>query len=121
MLIHNNLDLNNFRYNGNSYLTGWEKSKIDLPIYDLIDIYKRYYNILDFDIILKRYQKRYPLSTDELKLLFIIISIPEKIDFTSDELDNVKRVKHLINSLDKSDRLIRPFYINKEKKENPVK
>lgn len=108
--IHNNLDLNHLISNSNPYLISWNKSKLDLPIYDLYNLYQKYYKITDFDILLNNYQKRYPLRNEELKLLFIKISIPEKIEFENDEYENIQKVKDVLESLNKGDKLIRPFY-----------
>ena len=35
VVVHNNLDLDHFLKGKNNYLISWDKSKIDLPIYDL--------------------------------------------------------------------------------------
>lgn len=108
--IHNNLELDHLVRGSNPYLVSWEKSKVDLPIFDLLDLYDRYYQKTDFDILLNNYQKRYPLKNEELKLFFIKISIPEKIEFDSDEFENTRRVKKVLEMLNKGDKLIRPYY-----------
>lgn len=111
--IHNNLELDHLVRGSNPYLISWNKSKVDLPIYDLYGLYEKYYQKTDFDILLNNYQKRYPLSKEELKLFFIKISIPKKIEFQTDELENTKEVKRLLEFLNKSDKLIRPYYEKK--------
>ena len=108
--IHNNLELSHLLRNDNSYLISWEKSKVDLPIYDIYNLYRKYYKLTDFDVLLNNYQKRYPLKEEEIKLLFIKISIPFKIEFTKDEFSNTKKVKDLLESLTRGDKLIRPYY-----------
>ena len=110
--IHNNLDLNHLISSSNPYLISWGRSKVDFPFYDLISLYKKYYLDTDFSILLDNYQKRYPLNPEELKLFFIEISIPEKLEFLENEFDNTKKVKHLLETLDKGDKLIRPYYDN---------
>ena len=35
VVLHNNLDLSHFLRNSKSYLISWDKSKIDIPIFDL--------------------------------------------------------------------------------------
>ena len=112
--IHNNLSLEHLLYNENPYLISWNKSRIDIPIYDLINLYKKYYNEIDFKVLLTTYQKRYPLNTEELKLFFIMISIPNKINFTNDEYENVIKVKETIEYLNESDKLIKPYYTQKK-------
>lgn len=118
VLIHNNLDLSHVLYNKNPYLISWSNSKIDIPIYDLVSLYNNYYNSTDFSILLNNYQRKYPLSKEELKLFFIMISIPLKIEFTNDEIKNIRLVKNVINRINIGDKLIRPYY---ETKENSVK
>ena len=108
--IHNNLELDHLLYDDRPYLISWDKSKIDLPIYDLIHLYEKYYRITDFEILLNIYQKKYPLSKEELKLFFIMISIPKKIEFSNDEFQNIKSVRNIIEFLSKGDKLIRPYY-----------
>lgn len=108
--IHNNLDLDHLIRNETPYLISWNKSKIDFPINDIYTLYKKYYNESNFDILLKMYQKRYPLKKEEIKLLFIKISIPQKINFTKNELNNTKKVKDLIIYLDTGDNLIKSHY-----------
>ncbi|MDO4369410.1 MAG: hypothetical protein Q4C29_02630 [bacterium] len=109
-LIHNNLELDHILNSDSPYLISWDKAKTDMPLYDFYFLYKKYYNKTDFDILLSNYQKRYPLKEEELKLLFIKISVPKKIEFTSDEFNNTKEVKKLLDYLYKSDKLISPFY-----------
>ena len=65
---------------------------------------------MDFDILLNHYSKRYPLKEEELKLLFMKISIPEKIDFSLSEFDNTKKVKDLLYYINRGDNLISPYY-----------
>lgn len=109
-LIHNNLELDHIINSKESYLISWDKAKFDLPLYDFYYLYKKYYNKTDFDILLKNYQKRYPLKEEELKLLFIKISLPEKIELDKDEYTNTKKIKKLLEYLYQSDKLISPFY-----------
>ena len=113
VLIHNNLDLSHVLFDKVPYLISWNKAKVDLPIYDLKTIYNKYNNTIDFDILLNHYQKKYPLTKEELKLFFIMISIPDKVKFTSDEFYNIKQIKNLINKMNKGDKLIKPYYTKK--------
>ena len=118
VFTHNNLNTDHLLYSDKPYLISFNKSKIDLPIYDLIDLYKKYYKDIDFSILLNTYQKKYPLSSDELMLFFIIISIPDKIEFKDNEFLNIKSIKKVLESLSKSDKIIRNFYKNKTKETN---
>lgn len=114
VLIHNNLDLEHVLFDKVPYFISWNKSKVDLPIYDLITIYDKYNSVVDFDILLNHYQKKYPLTKEELKLLFIMISIPFKVEFTNDEFNNIKEIKKLINNIEKGDKLVKKYYTNEK-------
>ena len=115
VFLHNNLDLSHVLIDKKPYLISFDKSKVDIPIYDLIKLYEKYYDSCDFSILLNQYQSRYPLLKDELILFFIMISIPYKIEFTDDEINNVKKVKELINYIENGNKIIKLQY-EKEKK-----
>lgn len=110
VVLHNNLDLSHFIKNRDSFLINWEKSKIDIPIFDLYKLYKR--NALDFDFIslLKRYEHNYPLLEEERLLLFILISLPDKIEFDDDEMKNCLKISRMINYMYKTEKLLSPYY-----------
>ena len=108
--IHNNLDIEHLLFDEVPYLISWDKAKVDIPIYDLMNLYDKYYNKTDFEVLFSKYLKKYPLSAEELKLFFILISIPKKVEFSKDEFNNIKKVKKLINYLNTGDKLIRPYY-----------
>lgn len=112
VLIHNNLKLDHLIRNTNSYLISFDKSKFDMPIYDLYTLYKNNYNDIDFSYLLEEYEKRYPLLEEEKKLLFILISIPDKIEFINDEYINTQKVKELLDYIYKTDKIISPYYSN---------
>ncbi len=98
VLIHNNLSLNHFIRNNKSYLINWEKSRIDLPVFDL---YKLYKNESDFNFydLLKMYEKSYPLFEDERMLLELFISIPDNITFSGSEYERCLKINELIGKI----------------------
>lgn len=110
VVLHNNLDLSHFIRNKDSFLINWEKSKIDIPIFDLYKLYKR--NALDFDFIslLKRYEHNYPLLEEERLLFFILISMPDKIEFTDSEMKNCIIISKMIDYMYKTEKLLSPYY-----------
>ena len=116
VFIHNNLDLEHVLVNKNSYLISWNNSKVDLPIYDLVGIYNKYHDKIDFSVLLNHYLEKYPLTIDEMKLFFIIISVPFKIEFSNDEIKDIQIVRKLINKISSGDRLIKPYYLKNKKK-----
>ena len=116
-LIHNNLCLDHLIRNENSYLISWDKSKFDNPIYDLYNFYKNNYEKVEFSSLLELYQKRYPLKQNELKLFFILISLPDKIEFTNNDFNNCKLVDNMLDYLYKTDSIISPYYPKNEEEE----
>lgn len=116
-LIHNNLSLDHLIRNENSYLISWDKSKFDNPIYDLYNFYKSNYEKIEFSSLLELYQKRYPLKQNELKLFFILISLPDKIEFTNNDFNNCKLVGKMLDYLYKTDNIISPYYPKNEEEE----
>ena len=97
-VVHNNLDLSH--YITNNYLISWDKSKIDMPIFDLYNLYNNHNKDFSFLEILKRYESDYPLKDYERDLLFILITMPKKIEFDDTEYnmcikitDEIERIK----------------------------
>ncbi|MBE6151983.1 MAG: hypothetical protein E7165_01555 [Firmicutes bacterium] len=117
VVLHNNLDLSHFLRNNNSYLISWDKSKIDIPIFDLYKLYKR--NGLDFEFseVLKRYEKNYPLLPEEKKLLFILMALPDKIELNKEEYENCKEVNRMVDFVYKTEMLVSPYYTKEGKTE----
>lgn len=99
-VLHNNLRIDHFIKNDNSYLISWDKSKIDMPIFDL---YKFYLNNEDYDFveILKLYEKNYPLLEDEKRLLFILIKMPPLLEIEGNEYIKTIKIRKMLNNLDR--------------------
>ncbi len=117
VVLHNNLDLNHFIRNETPYLISWDKSKIDLPIFDIYKLYKKYGLDYDFEDILKHYESSYSLLKEEKQLLFILISLPDKIEFDESEYQLCKKISRQIDFLYKTEQLISPHY-SKNRTEN---
>lgn len=107
VVIHNNLNINHFIRNENSYLISWDKAKIDIPIFDLYKFYKKHVLDFDFKILLNEYEKTYPLTLDEKELLFILISEPDLITFNYNEYENCKNISKSIDKIYKTEKLIK--------------
>ena len=103
-VIHNNLDLTHFIRNKKNYLISFDKSKIDMPIYDLYKLYNKYYIDYNFNEILNRYESIYPLKDYEKELFLVLINIPKKIVFTN-EYDTCVSISNEIDRLYKSNEL----------------
>ena len=101
--IYNNIALDHVIRNEKLYLLSWDNSKRDIPIYDLYNFYKKYFNLFDFEELLKHYENKYKLTKDEKVLLCILISIPPLIKYDKDEIINCKNIKKIIDYLYKSE------------------
>lgn len=106
VVLHNNLELNHFIRGKQPYLISWDKSKIDLPIYDLYNLYQKHYYDFDFSSIYQKYQANYPWLEEEKVLFFILISIPEKLNFLDNEFETVKDWSKKIDKLYKTENFI---------------
>lgn len=109
VVLHNNLHIDHFVRDKNPYLLSWDKAKIGIPIFDFYKLYKRHGVEYEFDELLKRYEKNYPLLEEEKKLLFILLSLPRKIDFTESEYELCTKISYLINEIYKSSMIISPY------------
>lgn len=110
VLIYNNIDLNHLITNERNYLISWDKAKKSSPIEELVALYKKYYNKYDFETLFKQYEHSYPLTKEEKILFFLLISLPDKIEFTEDEYENTKLVNNLLSYIYKTDTFISPYY-----------
>ena len=108
-IVHNNLDLSHYIRNNHEYLISWDKSKIDIPVFDLYILYNKNYALVDFYEILKRYEKNYPLKKYELELFFILITMPSKIELNDTEYNMCYKISNEIDRLYKSHDLIEQY------------
>ncbi len=106
--LHNNLKLDNLIKNKGVYLISWDKSKIDLPIYDLVNFYNDYALNFDFKSLLNEYERIFPFLEEEKKLFSVLISIPDKIKITKSEYNMVRNVRHLLDKIYKTELLLTP-------------
>lgn len=108
-VIHNNLSLDHYLKNDNDYLISWDKSKIDIPIFDLYKLYLANINDFDFLNILQLYEKEYPLKDEELLLFYILVSMPLKIEFNDTEYNMCIKIQKEIDKLIKTNDLINNY------------
>ena len=100
-LIHNNVSVEHMLINENRYLISWDKARNDIPIKDLISFYKQYYASINLSDLLNMYECHNVLSEEEKCLMFAILSIPKKISWTKDNLNDTMTINDEI------------FYLNK--------
>lgn len=120
-VLHNNLELDHFIINDNKYLISWDKAKIGIPIFDIYKLYKKHALDFEFNEIFKIYEKNYPLKEEERKLLFILISIPPKIEMKESEYENTKEARKKIDYVFKTQLFISPYYSDKRPENNSNK
>lgn len=117
VVLHNNLDLSHFLKNQNSYFISWEKAKFDMPIFDLYKLYKRITPEYDFKELLERYEMGFPLLESERRLFFLLIALPDKIEFHLSEYEECKKISRFVDSLYKTEHLLLPYYAEEGKHE----
>lgn len=113
VLLHNNLELDHLLKGENTYLISWDQAKTGIPIYDFYHLYQKHYLDCDFISLLQVYESKYPLLEEEKLLLFLLLSIPDKIVLEHDEYQTCKKISDMLLYLDKTNELI--------SKQNPVK
>ncbi len=112
--IHNNLKLEHYLKGDKSYLISWDNAKQDMPIYDLISIYKNNYLEFDFHELFKIYLNKYPLSPEEMTLFLSIIVIPNKIKAENTEYQRVLNARRVIDYIYKTDEILKEYRIKQE-------
>ena len=75
------------------------------------------FNVDKMFFFLENYTKRFELLEEEKLLLFIIISLPDIKYLKEDELTNTIIIGKLINYINSSEKLIRPYYSIEKKEE----
>ena len=78
----------------------------DLPIFDIEHLYRTSYDDFVWDELLNDYLSQNMLHDEEVKLLYIILSIPEEIKFSNSEYQNTIIVNNLINYISKTSELV---------------
>ncbi len=108
VVLHNNLKLDHFLESDIPYLISWDKAKIGSPIFDLYKLYQSHALDFDFDSLLHEYEKTYPLLKEEKELLFVLISLPDIINFKNTEYINCQNISKMIDKIYKTEMLILP-------------
>lgn len=103
VVLHNNLKLDHFIRNENSYLISWDKAKIGSPVFDLYKLYKNHALDFEFSDIIREYENHYPLTEDEKQLFFILISLPNIIDFNDSQYNTCQKISREIDTIYKTE------------------
>lgn len=108
VVLHNNLKLEHFLESDIPYLISWDKAKIGNPVFDIYKLYQNHILDFDFETLLNEYEKSYPLLKEEKELLFILISMPDLIDFKQDEYTNCKIISKMLDKIYKTEMFLSP-------------
>lgn len=118
-LVHYNLDTSHILECENKYLISWSKAKKDIPIYDFYHFFNNSYENLDFSLLYEEYILDYPLLKEEEELLFVLLSIPDKVILDLDEYNNCLKIKKMYSKLNKASHIISNKRTKKQKQEQP--
>ena len=105
-LVHNNLELNHLIDNK---LISWDNYIVDTPVIDIVKLYKKEWNNMEFSEILSRYMYKFPLLDYEKKLLFILITLPPTSPKSLNEFNRCQNISNLVDYIFKTEELIRPY------------
>ena len=108
-LCLNNISMNNFIVNDQTYIIDSSSITEDLIINDYIKIYRDNYDIFDL------FNDNFKLNEKELFLFLTYISIPNKIVLFDNVCDNVKIIKEELNYVRKTLNLVLEKYKENEK------
>ncbi len=118
-LVHCNLDISHIIESENKYLISWDKAKKDIPIYDFYHFFTNCYEEIDFSLLYKEYILDYSLTKEEEDLLFVLISIPDKIILDLDEYNNCLKIRKLYLKLNRANNIILNNRSKNKKQEQP--
>ncbi|MFA7157626.1 MAG: hypothetical protein WC123_08090, partial [Bacilli bacterium] len=68
----------------------------------MINLYTNDYNKYEFSNFLENYNQKFPLSNEELKLFFIMISLPKEVNYSIYEFDNTRKVNEMLTYIYKT-------------------
>ena len=117
VMTHNNLSLDHYLKNDRPYLISFDRARIDMPLNDLVSLYKKHYLDFEFSDLLKIYLSKYPLSESEMILFLTIISIPDKIPNKDSEYMRVLSIRRIIDYVYKTADLVAEYGIKEKTNE----
>lgn len=102
VVLHGNLSLDHIIEADDKYLISWNKSRIDLPIYDLLIFYRNDFDKIEMESLYDIYQSKYRFTKEEKNLFFSLINIPEIVKLDSSHFINTIKVRKLVDYMDKT-------------------
>jgi hypothetical protein len=106
-LVYMNFDVNHISLEQQKIIS-IDKMKIDLPIYDIYDLYL-HQNSLKFenDLLIEHYLSKFILYDYEKLLLACLLSCLPMIEFSTDQINNLIVITRLCNYLESTHQLIK--------------
>jgi hypothetical protein len=101
-VVHNNLSLSHFINSDKGYLISFDRAMVDTPVLDLYKLYKNEFDSLNFDVLFKKYNDNFILSSEEKLLFFILISLTPKIEITGNEFDDCININYVFKYIYKT-------------------
>ena len=102
VLLHNKPSLDHILIGEDKKLISWDHYTKGCPIFDFLYFYRKNYLEVEMTSLFQMYQSRFCYTSDEYLLFFSLISIPEKIEFTSNHYQNTTRVYELVKYVEKT-------------------
>lgn len=115
VFLHNNISLDHFLINKDSYLINWKDASKGSPVYDFLNFYKKEYKNIEMENLFKMYQSKFKYTEDERYLFNALIELPWKLDFKNSNYLNTLEVGNLLSYLAKSNNLVLKEYEKDEK------
>lgn len=106
-IVHNNLKKENFIRGKDNVFISWDNYLVDTPVLDIYKLYKSEYKEMDFVSLFKIYNDTFPFTKEEAKLLFVMISMPSKLELNSTEYEKVLEVKSLLDYTYRTNEIIK--------------
>ena len=91
-MTHGALEREHLIENHDLYLISWGKARINLPVYDLLNIYQNNKEKIDIFDLLDIYQTKYILKEEEIDLFLAMTLLPEKLEMKKTEVQKIKQV-----------------------------
>ena len=91
-MTHGALEREPLIENNDLYLISWGKARINLPVYDLLNIYQNNKEKIDIFDLLDIYQTKYILKEEEIDLFLALTLLPEKLEMKKTEVQKIKQV-----------------------------
>lgn len=105
-LVHNNLKLEHFIKNQESYLVSWDHYTYDTLVLDLFGLYRNEWENVSFKEVIDAYNSINSMLEEEMLLFKVLISMPFKVIFDSNEYELCRNLRRLVSYLDKSAKMV---------------